>query len=107
MVPDPLRPPRIRHGLALLLGLSLAIYAVELFVGARDPNAPIIGTFWLPLLLVPWIGRTNDLLPLALVDLVLTLWVVVHATDLALEEWFRQTPLRARRIRRPARATAA
>ena len=95
MVPDPLRPPRIRHGLALLLGLSLAIYAVELFVGARDPNAPITGTFWLPLLLVPWIGRTNDLLPLALVDLVLTLWVVVHATDLALEEWFRQTPLRA------------
>ena len=95
MVPDPLRMPRTRHGLALLLGLSLATYAAELWVNSFDPHAPITGYFWVPLLLVPWIGRTADLLPLAVIDLALTLWIVLHATDVALQAWFEQTPLRA------------
>ena len=95
MVPDPLRMPRTRHGLALLLGLSLAIYAAEMWVHSFDPHTPITGYFWVPLLLVPWIGRTADLLPLAVIDLALTLWIVLHATDVALQVWFEQTPLRA------------
>ena len=95
MVPDPLRRPRIRHGLPLLLALTLAIFAAEVWLSARQPNCAITGYFWLPLLLVPWLGRTGDLLPLSLTDLGLTLWMVVTATDVALQEWMEQTPLRA------------
>ena len=95
MVPDPLRRPRVRHGLVLLLGLTLAIFALEVWLGTRQPSCAIKGYFWLPLLLVPWLGRTADLLPLALTDLGLTLWMVITATDPALQEWFEQTPLRA------------
>ena len=95
MVPDPLRRPRVRHGLVLLLGLTLAIFALEVWLGTRQPTYAITGYFWLPLLLVPWLGRTADLLPLALTDLGLTLWIVITATDPVLQEWFEQTPLRA------------
>ena len=95
MVPDPLRRPRVRHGLVLLLGLTLAIFALEVWLGTRQPISALTGYFWLPLLLVPWLGRTADLLPLALTDLGLTLWIVITATDPALQEWFEQTPLRA------------
>lgn len=95
MVPDPLRRPRIRHGPVLLFGLTLLIVALEMWLGARQPNGAITGYFWLPLLLVPWVGRTADLLPLAFTDLALTLWIVIHASDPALQEWFEQTPLRA------------
>lgn len=95
MVPDPLRRPPVRHGLLLLLGLTLGICALEAWLGARQPNAVIAGYFWLPLLLVPWLGRTADLLPLALTDLLLTLWSVIQASDPALQAWFEQTPLRA------------
>lgn len=95
MVPDPLRQPRLRHGLPLLLGVTLAIFALEVWLGSRQPSTAITGLFWLPLLLVPWLGRSADLLPLALTDVALTLWTVATATDPALQEWFEQTPLRA------------
>jgi len=83
-----------RRGFWLLLALSLLLFALELLGFDRNAEA-ISGLFWLPLLLVPTLGRSSDLLRLGLVDLGLMLWLVVTASDAAVEDLLHHMPLRA------------
>lgn len=83
-----------RLGFWLLLALSLLLFALELAGVDRNTEA-ISGLFWLPLLLVPSLGRSGDLLSLGLVDLGLMLWLVIASSDAAVEDLLQHMPLRA------------
>lgn len=83
-----------RLGFWLLLALSLLLFALELAGADRNTEA-ISGLFWLPLLLVPSLGRSGDLLSLGLVDLGLMLWLVIASSDAAVEHLLHHMPLRA------------